>query len=555
MKYDVVIVGFGLVGNVAALLLSQQGLSVAVIERLPLRDMGVAKAGRIDGEVMRIFEQLNLRAAIDKIMSPLKGSQLIDHKGRVLTPISQESWGEYAPMYGFYQPDLQRILQKAAQSDKNIHIWEAAEVVDIEQNSEGVEIQCRPQDSHKKEPSSERSSERKTIKGQYLLVCSGVHTPIAELCELKYINYNYSGSTLNVETSTQEAISYPPFAQTIYDLSLPVTRICNNAHQQRWEFQVEKDNIDKKNISNPERLRELIESLLPKGTNFVIEAVHLYEFDSKILKQWHSGRIIFAGDAAHTMPPYLGLGLSGGIKDSYNIAWKLSLLCRGLATGDDLLISYKGERAAAARRLIELNIWVQRLFSASRLRFLRYLVPLLPKSFLRQRLDVSSYVAYGIVGTSYRLRGYGLPPWPLRSVSGHDMPLDKLLSPNFSIIGYDINPVDAIYTRFIEILASLRCNFLQILPKGESEAPAPRFCQWLHDSSGQAGEWFGKQKVKFIIVRPDHLIFDAARDYLQLDEQLAQLCQKMGLFATQIKRVAYPTDHTEVEDFFEEQAL
>ena len=66
MKYDVIIVGFGLVGNVAALLLSQQGLSVVVVERLPLRDMGVAKAGRIDAEVMRIFEQLNLRTQRNK---------------------------------------------------------------------------------------------------------------------------------------------------------------------------------------------------------------------------------------------------------------------------------------------------------------------------------------------------------------------------------------------------------------------------------------------------------------------------------------------------------
>lgn len=542
MKYDVIIVGFGLVGNVAALLLSQQGLSVAVVERLPLRDMGVAKAGRIDTEVMRIFEQLNLRTAIEKIMSPLKGSQLIDQKGRVLTPISQANWGDYAPMYGFYQPDLQRILQKSAQGDKNISVFEGSEVVDIEQNGEGVEIQCR----------LENSSERKTIKGQYLLVCSGLHTPIAELCELKYINYNNSGQTLNIETSTKQAIEYPPYAETIYDLSLPVTRICNNPHHQRWELQIEKEDIDKQ--SSPEQLRALIQSLLPKDTDFSIEAVYLHEFESKVLKQWHSGRIIFAGDSAHTMPPYLGLGLSAGIKDSYNIAWKLSLLCKGLAS-EELLISYKGERAAAARQLITLNMWVQRLFSASSLRFLRYLVPMLPKAFLRKQLDVSTYVAYGIVGTSHRLRGSGLPPWAFRSASSADTRLDKLLSPNFCVIGYDINPVDAIYCRFIEILASLSCHFLQLLPKGESDAPAPRFCQWLHDSSGAAGEWFAKEKVKFIIVRPDHLIFDAARDYLQLDAQLALLCQQMGLVATQIKTIAHPTDHTEVEDFFEEGVL
>ncbi|RYG88454.1 FAD-binding protein [bacterium] len=64
------------------------------------------------------------------------------------------------------------------------------------------------------------------------------------------------------------------------------------------------------------------------------------------------GRVFCAGDAIHRHPPTNGLGSNTSIQDSYNLAWKLHYVLRGLAS-PDLLGSYDAERAPIARQIVE----------------------------------------------------------------------------------------------------------------------------------------------------------------------------------------------------------
>jgi 3-(3-hydroxy-phenyl)propionate hydroxylase len=87
--------------------------------------------------------------------------------------------------------------------------------------------------------------------------------------------------------------------------------------------------------------------MLGEGVDFSFEWISLYRFQSRRLKQFRHGRVLFAGDAAHQMSPFGARGGNSGVQDADNLAWKLDLVLRGLAP-EALLDSYHQERAQAA---------------------------------------------------------------------------------------------------------------------------------------------------------------------------------------------------------------
>jgi 2-polyprenyl-6-methoxyphenol hydroxylase-like FAD-dependent oxidoreductase len=76
-----------------------------------------------------------------------------------------------------------------------------------------------------------------------------------------------------------------------------------------------------------------------------------YRVESRCLDRFRSGRVFFAGSAAHLHSPLGGQGMNDGIQDAYNLAWKMALDLRE-AVEPVLLDSYDPERRPEAERVI-----------------------------------------------------------------------------------------------------------------------------------------------------------------------------------------------------------
>lgn len=72
-----------------------------------------------------------------------------------------------------------------------------------------------------------------------------------------------------------------------------------------------------------------------------------FRFGAAIADTFRRGRVFFAGDAAHLMPPTGGFGGAVGVQDAHNLAWKLAAVLRGEA-GESLLDTYDAERRPVA---------------------------------------------------------------------------------------------------------------------------------------------------------------------------------------------------------------
>jgi hypothetical protein len=93
-----------------------------------------------------------------------------------------------------------------------------------------------------------------------------------------------------------------------------------------------------------ERCQELIRLAL--GTSdLAVEVVDIADWKpiQRVADRFQEGRIFLVGDAAHTMPPYLGLGVNTAIASAQNLGWKLAAVIRGQAT-PKLLATYQTER-------------------------------------------------------------------------------------------------------------------------------------------------------------------------------------------------------------------
>jgi 4-hydroxyisophthalate hydroxylase len=73
-----------------------------------------------------------------------------------------------------------------------------------------------------------------------------------------------------------------------------------------------------------------------------------WELRNAVANTYRAGRVIIAGDAAHSHPPYGGFGLNNGLEDAINLGWKLAAKLQGWG-GEGLLDSYSDERQPVFR--------------------------------------------------------------------------------------------------------------------------------------------------------------------------------------------------------------
>ena len=83
----------------------------------------------------------------------------------------------------------------------------------------------------------------------------------------------------------------------------------------------------------------------------IIRAV-VYRFHALVAERFVDGRIALLGDAAHLTPPFAGQGMNAGLRDAFNVAWKVARIVRD-KSGAELLSSYHTERKGPVKEMVD----------------------------------------------------------------------------------------------------------------------------------------------------------------------------------------------------------
>ncbi|MFR9722128.1 FAD-dependent monooxygenase [Streptomyces sp. MS19] len=99
-------------------------------------------------------------------------------------------------------------------------------------------------------------------------------------------------------------------------------------------------------------MQRIVDERGPAGVRIVDPVWEsVFRVHARHADEFQLGRVFIAGDAAHIHSPAGGQGLNTGMQDAHNLAWKIAAVLRGEAP-PELLLSYGPERSSVAHQVV-----------------------------------------------------------------------------------------------------------------------------------------------------------------------------------------------------------
>ena len=497
---DVVIIGFGPSGVAAANALGERGVTAIAFERD--HDIyGRARAVTVNDWTMRLFQSVGLDAQAKADMDPTVALRWITYDGTELlrTPFPPGKLG-HATSYAIYQPALEQTLREgAARYGDKIRVQYGAEVVDVAQDAEAVTVTARDLET----------GEESSVRARYALACHG-----GEARTRERLGINLLGDTLDVRwvVIDGKVKRWWPDRHILTfwsDKERPVVDIALGRDNHRWEIPLNPGESDA-DFDSPEKIWPLLESVGVSRGDIDIHGWAFYSHHIRSAEKWRLGdRVFLLGDAAHLMPPWAGSGMQSGIRDAFNIAWKLAGVLDGTLP-ESILDSYEAERRPNVDFYTGVSIQLGRIIKQELTPVEQAELAASQKSGeLPPLLWPPSYpagwftgVQPGPMGVPHGIVGRMIPQPRAANVRGLIGPLDDLLGHGFVVLGDNVDPAtvlsaeekagwDAIGARYVAVRSADRAT----------EGPDD-----VVDIDGTLLAWLREHGARVVVVRPDKFV-------------------------------------------------
>jgi 2-polyprenyl-6-methoxyphenol hydroxylase-like FAD-dependent oxidoreductase len=339
--YDVIIVGYGPTGMLAAIMLGRAGHRVAVLERYTTL-YNLPRVGIVHDDVLRMFQEIGCSEKIAPATFFLPTYQLAN-QGKVLLSndvetLATHGWPE---MTSIYQPAFEAELDILAKSLPSVDVFQGHTVVGIAQDGDKVTATTEDTDG-----------KAARFEGRYLIGADGGNSFIRESLGIgmEDLGFDQNWLVIDAKAKTPPRPDLPLLRQFCEPEQPGMTMQMGPDHR-RWSFMIFPGEAPEEAVKHENVWKRLERREGGTPDEFELIRVVSYKFQSLLAERWRQGRILLAGDAAHQMPPFLAQGMCSGFRDAYNIAWKLDLVLKGLAA-PAFLDTYEAERGPNSRATI-----------------------------------------------------------------------------------------------------------------------------------------------------------------------------------------------------------
>ncbi|MGI5125976.1 FAD-dependent monooxygenase [Pseudonocardia sp. CA-107938] len=335
-----VVVGGGLTGLTAALVLRHHGLDVAVVEK----HRGTSpqpKARRFQVSTMEVFRELGLANRVADAARELSPHHRMS-SGRTLAEsawLPAPAWltgdvPEISPEQPVLvaQDVLEPVLRAAAvEAGADVRFGTRAGIP--RQDTDGVTVPLPDGD----------------LRAEYVIAADGSRSPIREALGItrtgagdlgdRIVNVYFRADLTELLRGREFnlcTIEHPDAPGTIASIGAGRWLLMTTARDADW----------------PAYLRTALGVPAPE-----LELLSVMEWqpEMRVAERFADGRVFLAGDAAHVMPPWAAAGANTGIADVANLGWKLAAVLRAEAA-PELLDSYDAERRPVATLVAEESV-------------------------------------------------------------------------------------------------------------------------------------------------------------------------------------------------------
>lgn len=521
--YDVVIVGAGPSGLIAGNLCGLYGLKTLLIEKNSAVSE-IPKAILVDDETLRVINKIGLIEEVKKVITPGGGADYFSNKMKPFASVrpNKISFG-FHPRNKIVQPMFEKVLLEGIKRFPNVKVLHNTQLINFSQN-ETVKMTIE----------DVVSSNKEQIEASYMLGCDGGRSTVRKQLgiPLKEIGKKKNGSSFeepwliidlkNDDLETRHTSFY-------CDPPRPLMHAHTAFGQRRYEFML-LEGEDREEMLKDENIRNLLAPFTEyKPENLVKKSVVV--FNALVAEKFADNRVILVGDSAHLTPPFAGQGLNSGVRDAFNITWKINLITKGLAV-HSILDSYEKERKNHVEAMIKLSVRMGSfiLTTSPRRKLIRdisfsalKLAPPLKRYVTEMRFKPKPICTKGLfVGIEKPLVGEMLKPPLLFDSQSNLVSLDQYLGTGFSLLKIS-SPNDLSFPPLTEDV------WKGIAPTKISIYPEHFITRKMEDSLPltDINNSFKEYENKFILLRPDFYVMGVftEKEYSNFTEQLSNVLQ------------------------------